>query len=152
MAFLQHPFQCLRYVNRQPIGQSEILLATAGRNLYSYDVSSGQRLDVWPQPVDANPEDESSGAAPASEDQAPPEKRRKLSSPVEEQKNAETESKSDPEVKPKDLKKDDSNSWTNIPLLTVAHSKYVVIMTAEDKCVRVLSLAGDGKLQQLSAR
>jgi tRNA (guanine-N(7)-)-methyltransferase subunit TRM82 len=142
----------MRYVNRQPAGQSEILLATAGRNLYSYDASSGQHLDVWPQPVDASPEDESSGAAPASEDQAPPEKRRKLSSPAEEKKSAEPESKSDSKIKAKDLKKNESNSWTNIPLLTVAQSKYVVIMTSEDKCVRVLSLAEDGKLQQLSAR
>jgi tRNA (guanine-N(7)-)-methyltransferase subunit TRM82 len=153
MASLQHPFQCLRYVNRQPVGQSDILLATAGQNLFSYDASSGQRLDVWPQSVNAaNTEDESSGAAPASEDQAPPEKRRKLSSPAEDQNNAEIESKSGPEVKSNDLKKGDSNAWTNIPLLTVSHGKYVVIMTAEDKCVRVLSLAEDGKFQQLSAR
>jgi tRNA (guanine-N(7)-)-methyltransferase subunit TRM82 len=36
--------------------------------------------------------------------------------------------------------------------VTVAHGKYVVIMTSEDKCVRVLSLDNEGKLQQLSAR
>lgn len=150
MAGLQHPFQCLRYVNRQSVGQSDILIATAGRNLYSYDASSGQRLDVWPQPVDANvednAEDKSSDAAPASESQGPPEKRRKLSSPSEEEKDA------TPESKPKDSNKEASNSWTNIPLVTVAHGKYVVIMTSEDKCVRVLSLDNEGKLQQLSAR
>ncbi|OQE14762.1 hypothetical protein PENFLA_c035G01986 [Penicillium flavigenum] len=146
MAGLQHPFQCLRYVNRQSAGQSDILIATAGRDLYSYDASSGQRLDVWPQPVDANAEDKSSDAAPASESQAPPEKRRKLSSTSEEQKDAKSESK------PKDSNKEASNSWTNIPLVTVAHGKYVVIMTSEDKCVRVLSLDNEGKLQQLSAR
>ncbi|CAI7622630.1 unnamed protein product [Penicillium glandicola] len=146
MAGLHHPFQCLRYVNRQSAGQSDILVATAGRNLYSYDASSGQRLDVWPQPVDANVEDKSSDAAPASESQGPPEKRRKLSSTSEEQKDAKSESK------PKDSNKETSNSWTNIPLLTVAHGKYVVIMTSEDKCVRVLGLDNEGKLQQLSAR
>ncbi|KAJ5509682.1 hypothetical protein N7527_011825 [Penicillium freii] len=150
MASLQHPFQCLRYVNRQSMGQSDILIATAGRNLYSYDSSSGQRLDVWPQPVDANvednAEDKSSDAAPASESQGPPEKRRKLSSTSEEQQDAK------PESKPKDSNKEASNSWTNIPLVAVAHSKYVVIMTSEDKCVRVLSLDNEGKLQQLSAR
>ncbi|KAJ5274936.1 hypothetical protein N7497_005547 [Penicillium chrysogenum] len=147
MAGLQHPFQCLRYVNRQSAGQSDILIATAGRNLYSYDASSGQRLDVWPQPVDANAEDKRSDAAPESESQAPPEKRRKLSSTSEEQKDAKSESK------PKDSNKEASkNSWTNIPLVTAAHGKYVVIMTSEDKCVRVLSLDNEGKLQQLSAR
>ncbi|KGO75425.1 hypothetical protein PITC_081110 [Penicillium italicum] len=146
MAGLQHPFQCLRHVNRQSAGQSDILIATAGRNLYSYNASSGQRLDVWPQPVDANAEDKISGAAPASESQGPPEKRRKLSSTSEEQTEAKSESKL------KDSKKKASNSWTNIPLLTVAHGKYVVIMTSEDKCVRVLSLDNEGKLQQLSAR
>lgn len=146
MAGLQHPFQCLRYVNRQSAGQSDILIATAGRNLYSYDASSGRRLDVWPQPVDANAEDKSSDAAPASENQGPPEKRRKLSSTSEDQKDSKSDSK------PKDSNKEASNSWTNIPLLTVAHGKYVVIMTSEDKCVRVLSLDSEGKLQQLSAR
>ncbi|CAG8893196.1 unnamed protein product [Penicillium egyptiacum] len=146
MAGLQHPFQCLRYVNRQSAGQSDILIATAGRNLYSYDASSGQRLDVWPQPVDANAEGKSSDAAPESESQPPPEKRRKLSSTSEEQKDAKSESK------PKDSNKEASNSWTNIPLVTVAHGKYVVTMTSEDKCVRVLSLDDEGKLQQLSAR
>lgn len=148
MVGLQHPFQCLRYVNRQPAGLSNVILATAGRELFSFDVSSGQRLDVWPQPVDAAPVGESSGATTASEGQAPPEKRRKLSSPADDEKNAETE----PEAKSKESKKDESNSWTNIPLLTVAQSKYAVIMTGEDKCVRVLSLAEDGKLKQLSAR
>ncbi|KAJ5448336.1 hypothetical protein N7445_003157 [Penicillium cf. griseofulvum] len=128
MASLQHPFHCLRYVNRQSAGQSDILIATAGRNLYSYDASSGQRLDVWPQPP------------------RPPEKRRKLSSSSEEQKDAKSEPKS------RDSNKETSNSWTNIPLVTVAHGKYVVIMTSEDKCVRVLSLDNEGKLQQLSAR
>lgn len=150
MVGLQHPFQCLRYVNRQPAGLSDVILATAGRELLSFDVSSGQRLDVWPQPVDAIPADESSGATTASEGQAPPEKRRKLSSPADGGKNAETEP--EPEAKSKESKKDESNSWTNIPLLTVAQSKYAVIMTGEDKCVRVFSLAEDGKLQQLSAR
>ncbi|KAJ5503603.1 hypothetical protein N7463_006477 [Penicillium fimorum] len=148
MAGLQHPFHCLRYVNRQSAGQSDILIATAGRNLYSYNASSGQRLDVWPQPVDADAEDKSSDAAPAdaSESHGPPEKRRKLSSTSDEQKDAK------PESKTKDSKKEASNSWTNIPLVTVAHGKYVVIMTSEDKCVRVLSLDNEGKLQQLSAR
>ena len=146
MAGLQHPFQCLRYVNRQSAGQSDILIATAGRNLYSYDASSGHRLDVWPHPVDANAEDKSSDAASAPESQAPPEKRRKLSSTSEEQKEAKSESKSE------DSNKEASNSWTNIPLVTVAHGRYVVIMTSEDKCVRVLSLDNEGKLQQLSAR
>ncbi|KAJ6125448.1 hypothetical protein N7471_012765 [Penicillium samsonianum] len=146
MAGLQHPFQCLRYVNRQSASQSDILIATAGRNLYSYDAFSGQRLDVWPQPVDANAEDKSSDTAPASESQGPPEKRRKLSSTSEEPKDVKSESK------PKDSNKEASNSWTNIPLLAVAHGKYVVIMTSEDKCVRVLSLDNEGKLQQLNAR
>ncbi|KAJ5170169.1 uncharacterized protein N7500_002952 [Penicillium coprophilum] len=146
MAGLQHPFSCLRYVNRQSADQSDILIATAGRNLYSYDASSGQRLDVWPQPVDANVEDKSSDAAPTSEKQGPPEKRRKLSPTSDEQKDAKSESN------PKDSNKEASNSWTNIPLVTVAHGKYVVIMTSEDKCVRVLSLDNEGKLKQLSAR
>jgi tRNA (guanine-N(7)-)-methyltransferase subunit TRM82 len=152
MVGLQHPFQCLRHVNRQTAGLSDILVATAGRDLFSFDASNGQRLDVWPQPVNANPEGESLGETSTSESQGPPEKRRKLSSPAADQKNAESDSKPEQDAKTKDSKKVDSNSWTTIPLVIVAQSKYVVIMTAEDKCIRVLSLAEDGKLQQLSAR
>lgn len=156
MVGLQHPFQCLRYVNRQPAGLSDILVATAGRNLFSLDVTSGQRLDVWPEPVNETSAGETSGATPASEGQGPPEKRRKLSSPAGDEKDAEQDAKPESEAKSKDSKKDskkeESNLWTNIPLVAVAQSKYVIIMTAEDKCVRVLSLAEDGKLQQLSAR
>lgn len=152
MVGLQHPFQCLRYVNRQPAGLSNILVATAGRDLFSFDSSNGQRLDVWPQPVNANPENETLAAASASEGQGPPEKRRKLSSPSSDSKEIEKNSNIEVEAAPNGSKKDDSKSWTNIPLVTVAQSKYVVIMTAEDKCVRVLGLADDGKLQQLSAR
>ncbi|CAG8019111.1 unnamed protein product [Penicillium olsonii] len=152
MVGLQHPFQRLRYVNRQSAGLSDILVATAGRNLFSLDVSSGQRLDVWPQPIVEAPTGETSGATPASEGQGPPEKRRKLSSPAADEKDAEQENKPAPEAKSMDSKKQDTNAWTNIPLLAVAQSKYVIIMTAEDKCVRVLSLADNGKLQELSSR
>ncbi|KAJ5543516.1 hypothetical protein N7535_005941 [Penicillium sp. DV-2018c] len=148
MAGLQHPFQCLRYVKRKSTSQSNVLLATAGRHLYSYNAFNGQRLDVWPQPLDAGVEDKTSDAAAASEgeSQGPPEKRRKLSSPAEDQNDGEKE------TNPKNSGKEASNSWTNIPLLTIAQGKYAIILTSEDKCVRVMSLDDDGKLKQLSAR
>jgi tRNA (guanine-N(7)-)-methyltransferase subunit TRM82 len=78
---------------------------------------------VWPQNVDA--------AVSASEEQAPPEKRRKLSA----------EEKS---VKP---------GWSTIPILKVSSDgKHVVAVTAEDKGIRVLQLNEDGTLRQLSSR
>lgn len=44
-------------------------------------------------------------------------------------------------------------TWANIPLLAVtSDAQHVVVLTAEDKCIRVLNLEGDGSLHQLSAR
>lgn len=144
MPSFQHPFQCLRYVKRQSEGRQDLLIATAGRNLYSYAAASGQRLDVWPQNVDT-----SSGPAPdaasTADGQAPPEKRRKLSPAPEQQSDDVSEQKKGTDSTPP--------AWSNIPIVVVSHdSKYVVAVTAEDKCIRVFNLNEDGKLRELSSR
>lgn len=126
MAQFQHPFHCLQYVRRQP---TDFLIGSAGQRIYSYAAPTGQRLDVWPQNVDSA-SSKNTGAS-ASEEQAPPEKRRKLS----------TEEKLD---KP---------TWSTIPILKVSpDGKHVVAVTAEDKGIRVLQLNEDGTLRQLSSR
>ncbi|KAJ5601068.1 tRNA methyltransferase [Penicillium lagena] len=120
MAQFQQPFHCLQYVQRQP---TDLLIGSAGQRIYSYAAPTGKRLDVWPQNVDS--------ANSASGDQAPPEKRRKLSAE----------------------EKSDKPTWSTIPILKVSpDGKHVVAVTAEDKSIRVLQLDDDGTLQQLSSR
>lgn len=139
MASFQHPFQCLEYVNRQPNGQQDVLVASAGPKLYIYSAATGQRLDVWPQDVDSS---ESAAVAASTEGQ-------KLS---DENKNV-TEEQSEQKNVPKKSAKKKAPLWTNIPLVVVSRdSKYVALVTSEDKCVRVFSLSEEGKLQQLSSR
>lgn len=144
MANFQHPFQCLRYVKRQAEGQQDLLVATAGRNLYSYAASSGQRLDVWPQDVETNAET-APGDVSTTDGQAPPEKKRKLSPAPEQQGDEKSGQKKNAGSKPP--------VWSSIPILVVSHdSKYIVAVTGEDKCIRVFDLGEDGKFQQLSSR
>ncbi|KAJ5315010.1 hypothetical protein N7476_005317 [Penicillium atrosanguineum] len=138
MASFQHPFQCLEYVNRQANGQQDVLVASAGRKLYTYSAATGQRLDVWPQDVDSS----ESAATASTEGQTIP----------EESKNA-TEEQSEQKKAPKKSAKTKAPVWTNIPLMVVSRdSKHVAVVTSEDKCIRVFSLSEEGKLQQLSSR
>lgn len=135
MESFQHPFQCLKYIKRQSDGQQDLLVATAGRYLFSYAASNGQRLDIWPQKVHES--------ASTSDGRVPPEKRRKLS-PDPEQKDGEKSQKDDNESSP---------AWSNIPILVVTQdNKHVVSVTAEDKCIRVFDFDDDGRFQELSSR
>lgn len=141
MASFQHPIQSLKLVKRQSQGLSNVLVASAGPYIYSYAAESGQRLAVWPQHVETS-RGTASGPTSTSEDQAPPEKRIKLSSP-------ETEF----EDKPSATTDKNSLTWTNIPMvLATSDGKHVVALTAEDKCIRVFSLSEDGKFKELSSR
>lgn len=144
MINFQHPFQCLRYVKRGGEGQNDLLVATAGRNLYSYTAASGQRLDVWPQDVDRRTESASRDDSTA-DGEAPPGKKRKLSPAAEMQSDEKSGQKKSSGIKPP--------AWSTIPILVVSHdSKYIVAATGEDKCIRVFTLAEDGKFQELSSR
>jgi hypothetical protein len=142
MASFQHPFQSLKLVKRQSHGIPNVLVASAGAYIYSYAAESGKRLAVWPQHVETS-RAAVSGPTSTLEDQAPPEKRIKLSSPENESGN-----------KPSTTT-DHKNSlaWTNIPVvLATSDGKHVVTLTAEDKCIRVFSLSEDGKFTELSSR
>lgn len=131
----QHPFQCLQYVERQSTGLLDLLIASAGRHIYSYVATSGQLISVWPENVDPSTETKTSGPTDetTSDGQGPPEKKRKLSSTAESQSG--------------------ERSWSNVPILVASpDGNYIVAVTAEDKTVRVFSLNANGSLQQLSAR
>ncbi|OOQ84498.1 tRNA (guanine-N(7)-)-methyltransferase non-catalytic subunit trm82 [Penicillium brasilianum] len=140
MASFQHPFQSLTLVKRQLQGLSNVLVASAGSYIYSYAAESGQRLAIWPQHVETS-RGATSAPTSTSEDQAPPEKRIRLSSPEK-----------DSEQKPA-ATTDGFTTWTNIPIvLATSDGKHVVALTAEDKCIRVFSLTEDGNFKELSSR
>ncbi|KNG83952.1 tRNA (guanine-N(7)-)-methyltransferase subunit TRM82 [Aspergillus nomiae NRRL 13137] len=138
----QLPFQCIQYLERQCAEPQKLLIASSGGKIYSYTAETGQRLSSWPQDVNASnannckPTETETG----SEDQAPPEKKRKVS----QSEDGPAETSKSPVKTP---------AWSSIPIL-VAHSSgdYVVALTAEDKCIRVLRLKYDGTFEQLSER
>ncbi|KAJ5106289.1 hypothetical protein N7456_002964 [Penicillium angulare] len=139
MASLQHPFQRLQYASRQVQGSLDVLIGTAGRHIYSYNATNGQRLDVWPQDVDSTTEPASGASAP-THDQTPPEKKRKVSTDAEPQEEKQSAAKKAP-------------AWTTVPLVAISSDgKYVIAVTGEDKAVRVFELGVDGKLKELSSR
>ncbi|KAJ5630031.1 tRNA (guanine-N(7)-)-methyltransferase non-catalytic subunit trm82 [Penicillium herquei] len=138
MSSLQHPFQCLQVAKRGSQGLEDVLIATAGRYLYAYTTTNGQRLDVWPQDVDSD--ESKASTAQVADDTAPPEKRRKLSSDAEGQEHKQASNKKTP-------------VWTAIPLIvTSSDGKYVIALTSEDKAIRVFELSMDGKFKELSSR
>ncbi|KAE8147625.1 WD40-repeat-containing domain protein [Aspergillus avenaceus] len=139
MTNFQHPFQCIQFLEKQETqenGSQKLLVASAGPKLYSYNAETGERLAVWPQDVDANKTHDSA----AETDQAPPEKKRKVSPTAEEPVN--------------DVKSGaKAPAWSNIPIVVAtANSEHVVAMTAEDKTIRVFQLQADGTFDQLSER
>ncbi|KAE8352079.1 guanine-N(7)--methyltransferase non-catalytic subunit trm82 [Aspergillus coremiiformis] len=138
----QSPFQCIQYLEKQGTSSRRLLIASSGGKIYSYAGETGQRLSSWPQDVDPSNANNSReiDTEPGSQDQAPPEKKRKVSSSVEE-----TVQSSKSAAK--------ALAWSSIPIL-VAHPNddYLVALTAEDKCVRVFHLQDDGTFEQLSER
>ena len=141
-ANFQLPFQCIQYLERQCAEPQKLLIASSGGKIYSYTAETGQRLSSWPQDVDASnannckPTETDTG----SEDHAPPEKKRKVS----QSEDGPAETSKSPVKTP---------AWSSIPILVVHSSgDYVVALTAEDKCIRVLRVKDDGIFEQLSER
>lgn len=142
----QHPFQCIQFIERQPAGLQDLLIASAGPRVYSYAAGSGQRLAIWPQNVAPSAsENPNAGPESTSEGQAPPEKKRKVS-PSGNETNEGPRSTSEEPGKV-------SVTWSTVPLLVPSSDgKYVVALTGEDKTIRVLKVEDEGSLKQLSAR
>lgn len=131
----QHPFHCVQFLDRQSNGTQDLLIASAGPKIYSYAARDGRRLAVWPQDGAGNT-------------QEPPEKKRKVSSAGAPESEGDVKS-----AEEKTGKAPVSIEWSNIPLLVASSDgAHVVALTGEDKCIRVLSVAGNGALEQLCAR
>ncbi|KKK11992.1 hypothetical protein P175DRAFT_0555990 [Aspergillus ochraceoroseus IBT 24754] len=129
----QLPFQCFQFVKTKDGNSRNVLVASAGPKIYSYAAESGQRLAVWPE--DTPP----AKAGSNLETEGPPEKRRKVDPSSGETTGG--------------APKKQAACWSNIPILTsTPDGEYVVALTAEDKCIRVFQITGNGSFQQLSAR
>lgn len=145
---LQHPFQCVQFIERQANGLQDLLVASAGSRIYSYAVGNGQRLAVWPE--NAGPFNSenvgTTGPQSSSDGQAPPEKKRKVSPGNEKNEDSKSATESSG-------KSQLSVTWSTVPVLVPSSDgQYMVALTGEDKTIRVLKVAEDGTLEQLSAR
>lgn len=156
---MAHPYQCLLYCRRPEETISQILIAASGPYLHVFDVLNGQNLSSWSSTGGTLPVSQKNGAANAfagrdntEEDandglQRSP-KRRKLSPGP----NISTESSST------EILVDNGDPGSNLhsnPVIKLAASldgHYIVAVTGEDKCLRVLELLGDGTTRQISER
>lgn len=137
----QHPFQCLQFIERQSAGSQDLLIASAGPNVYSYVAGNGQRRAIWPQDVKSDNKENPKVEPDSTSESQPPEKRRKVL-PVGNEESEDSKSTTQVQI-----------TWSTVPILVPSSDgKYVVALTGEDKTIRVMEVEEDGTLQQLSAR
>ncbi|KIW00972.1 uncharacterized protein PV09_07494 [Verruconis gallopava] len=124
---MHHPYQCLATCRPSTDGP-HYLLAASGHKLFSVGLEDGIIVSRWPK-TDENDIKIETPEATESEMAGPPTKKRRLSVT------------NDREILP------------NIIKLAVTHSQqHVVVVTGEDKCIRVFYISPQGQLSQLSMR
>lgn len=131
----------MQFLKKKGSDTRNVLVASAGAKLFSFEVTSGHRLSVWPQ--DGADSSDANSAETNAETHGPPGKKRKVDSSSEQQsghKNGRAAANNTP-------------SWTYIPILaSTADGEYLAALTGEDKCIRVFQLGEDGAFRQLSER
>ena len=163
------PFQRLLYCSRSATRKFDILLCASVHLIYSFDLSDGNILSKWPpwpglstkspQRIKGNKSHETT-TNPALEEYreangSRPLKRQKMLPEKESFESSSTEIVVD-EVQTVDhgdnhlLSLDPSIAI--IKLAATSNGQYVVAVTDEDKCIRVLKLQDNGELIQHSAR
>ena len=149
------PFQRLLYCTRVTQNLPSLLLAASGPTVRAFNAVDGTYISKWTHLKAPETLSRSHDRSPGLEDyqEAPPGKRRKLSEEPEVSDASSTEivveNGSNRRRKPK------RQAFT-IPSVThlcgTADGKYVVAVTGEDKCVRVLEMLENGSLKQISER
>ena len=155
MSQFQHPYQrlCLIRAGRKT------LVAAAGPRLYTFDFEEGSLLSYWPAgprihpPIPLVP-----GAEGGDEDTEPPGKRRKVESP--DQENYSRGSSVSAEIvvdkPPKGARRRTKIIDPSLPnvshLVRVRGGRFIVVVTAEDKCLRVFFIDPYGNLKLESER
>ena len=161
-----NPFQCLYYCPLRDSDKTDILLAAAGPRIFSFNVSDGSLLSIWPSTTDVESTEillqspfkiirhgEESGLEEESvsqdKDAERPGKRRKLSPHGGGLESVSTENV----VQDQNETSGKAASTSAVIKLTgSSNGKYVVAVTGEDKCIRVFELHRDGTLVENSKR
>jgi len=154
---MPHPFQCLFYCPNAGGGSSQILLAASGSHIHTFDVSKGVLLSTWSSCVESegssdNKVEPQSGttASVAGEERGsqPPRKRQRLTPSNEDVDSSSAEIVVDSKISR-------GRAASNPPIVKVSitgNGQYIVAVTGEDKCIRVLELSANGLLRQYSER
>lgn len=150
-----HPFQRLLICTLGRGSKSRILLAATKSRILSFSLQDGRLLSVWgsslipardgPNHGDPNVKDKDVTERP--------QKRQKMAPPDDTSESSSAEIVTE-DGKPKSSKATEANASNPnlINLAATSDGQYVIAVTDEDKCVRVLRLCIDGTLQQLSRR
>lgn len=151
------PFQCVASCKNQE--GLDIILAASGAWIYVFNASDGVNSFQWSHTIaqsrlNTSLEDirnDLSGATDAEVER--PGKRRKLSDADDASESTSTEIVVDGPDQPR-RKRKAKNLPTPavIKLVATLSGRYVVAVTGEDKCIRVLEVMADGGLNQLSER
>ncbi|MCJ1479776.1 tRNA (guanine-N(7)-)-methyltransferase non-catalytic subunit trm82 [Lambiella insularis] len=150
-------FRCILYCSRTE--HSGLLLAAYGDSIYTFSASAGKCLSIWLHAKgsflweETLGEQESTGAAQVDDGPGRPPKRRKLSAngDVSDSTSAEIVTDNDG-IKARRAKPKTVSVPSIFKLAATSTGKYVVAVTDEDKCIRVLELLADGRLHQVSER
>ena len=146
------PYKCLHYCSRAS-QELDILLCASSHNIYSFDNVNGKLLSKWP-PSPAS--QWTAETAPGFKSYA-----RATNPTLREYEEASGMLKFSPEVAvnpslPRSYELDRvlsmDRSTAVVLLAATSNSQYIIAVTDEDKCIRVLELQDDGSLVQRCAR
>ena len=159
-----HPFQCLYYCQQASQSGTGILVGASGRYIHTFSAQNGRYLSTWPsfgKYEQSRSNDESNkirsevadrSVTPQDGSERPP-KRQKMSLARDESGSSSAEIVVEGDSDDGGWSSPEQSPRTPIIKLTgTSNGQQVVATTGEDKCIRVLNLAADGTLTQLSER
>jgi tRNA (guanine-N(7)-)-methyltransferase subunit TRM82 len=149
------PFQRLLLCNREGSELQTVLLAASGPSIRTFNPNNGSFISKWSH-LDVSEANSSShdGSKVSHEEEreGPPEKRRK----VDEEEVSDTPSAEIVVENGTRRRRKPRRPAFTTPMIThlcsTSNGRYIVAVTGEDKCIRVLELLEDGRLSQLSQR
>ncbi|KAL8734201.1 MAG: hypothetical protein Q9166_001687 [cf. Caloplaca sp. 2 TL-2023] len=149
-----YTFQCLLFCTLPSEGKPTVLLSASGSKIFLFSITSGDLISIW-QSQQIRPASSSvlEKSIEENDGTARPAKRRKNFSPNQGSDSSFAEIVTeDAQTRPVKSSKPQVTDPNVIKLAATSDSRFVVAVTDEDKCVRVLQLDSNGQLQQLSAR
>ena len=148
------PFQRLLYCSARGARKADFILAASGPTIRSFNIEDGSLVFSWSHLApSASKKATSKEHANGEDSNEPPEKRRKLSSDEVESETPSTEIVVEGQSQRRRRPKRKAPLVPSIiSLCSTSDGNHVVAVTGEDKCLRVLELLHDGRLNQLSQR